>query len=298
MVNKIDRRLHICLSKQSDNMPSGRIHSVYDRVINILLCDGEEMFSIASPEIIQSPMMLRTNEKVSFKELDDYIFQGMDVFKSGDYAIRIKNLVFDYKNAEIYTGKIPVVNFNDKHPPKSHIRDLTQFLLQSGKNSGLLDAWSIFLNKKDNLGKDNLYAESFIKILFKLNDSIIEDNKEDFVDCIYRLSGFGIGLTPSGDDFILGFLSAFRSWGIDFGELLQGEWLIKLKGLSTTVSYFMLKNCMEGYVNEALLKLLECGHENLDAKPVLNEVIKIGSTSGTDMLIGVDFDYRHISEVN
>jgi hypothetical protein len=58
----------------------------------------------------------------------------------------------------------------------------------------------------------------------------------------------------------------------------------------------MLENGMNGYVNQAVGDLLE-HHQEEDISEYLTPFLKIGATSGTDMLIGIIFSYEQTNNL-
>ena len=101
-------------------------------------------------------------------------------------------------------------------------------------------------------------------------------------------------MTPSGDDFLLGCLAVWHSFESPLiREFKESDWIENVKKRSTVISAFMLENGVSRYVNQALFDLLE-HHQEKDLSAYLSPFLKIGATSGTDMLIGVIFAYKQI----
>lgn len=103
--------------------------------------------------------------------------------------------------------------------------------------------------------------------------------------------GLGLGLTPSGDDRLVGFLlGCFIQQPIDIDLLEALQKAIEISQDRTNdISYAMLKHAREGRFNEWLLQLSyaiehEC-HDGLEQ--AISRVFSIGSRSGGDMLKGL-----------
>ena len=107
---------------------------------------------------------------------------------------------------------------------------------------------------------------------------------------ISRLSGCGIGLTPSGDDFIVGFLlglvvlerMGFRDWTGERERVL--EWT----GLRDIMSTAFLSAAARGHTFESMREVvvaLDLGDEAAVRKATLR-LFGIGATSGADTAVG------------
>jgi hypothetical protein len=107
-------------------------------------------------------------------------------------------------------------------------------------------------------------------------------------------------LTPSGDDFICGFISALyycphltgldNRWTREMGlKVLEGA-----KDKTTLISYNMLRSYLGGelseHIQDLLKSLLTCNDKNLISD--INKIIQIGSTSGCDTALGMLFAFH------
>ena len=107
----------------------------------------------------------------------------------------------------------------------------------------------------------------------------------------YKLVGLGSGFTPAGDDVLTGFIAlASRMGWLDsswYRELVERAFL-NTTSLSATSLYFAGLGQVEGYLDNVLqamaspVRLMEAVMEA--GLALVNEV---GSTSGSDMLMGV-----------
>lgn len=121
-----------------------------------------------------------------------------------------------------------------------------------------------------------------------LNALVREDDRsEAFQRAARYLVGRGKGLTPSGDDILLGFFLIRKLFGQDAG-LTQS--LLDFAAQSTTaVSAAYLKNLANGSVSEYFQAFCQAVAQE-DANGLRLTVVKIktiGSTSGDDSLMGM-----------
>jgi len=126
----------------------------------------------------------------------------------------------------------------------------------------------------------------------KYIQSLVEKGYDDqslVVDFIEHFLGRGIGLTPSGDDFLSGILmveSTFLDSTV-FKETIKN----RLKdGVTTPVSINYLNCLVRGYVSENfnhLLKNIFKEIESVKAQRILKNIFEYGHTSGIDTLFGI-----------
>jgi hypothetical protein len=107
-----------------------------------------------------------------------------------------------------------------------------------------------------------------------------------------RLLGLGYGLTPSGDDFILGILAVMSLGGRDPAALRPA-----ISRYENPFSRTILEDAGDGYFSEPLLSLmnhLACGKCPPDA---IRALLRVGSSSGRDTLAGMYYAlYRAIAD--
>ncbi|MEH7254055.1 DUF2877 domain-containing protein, partial [Neobacillus niacini] len=107
------------------------------------------------------------------------------------------------------------------------------------------------------------------------------------------LIGLGPGLTPSGDDFLTGLFTIFNMENSPFYPYRSfcEEVLKKAKTLTNDISYMTLKKAAIGKVRESIISLLNSlfVEDEEDLILSLNKLLNIGSSSGTDIAIGIVF---------
>lgn len=286
-IDQIDHELKHYLSLIKKPGLIGEVHSVYDRVVNIHMETEDRFITIASNDIIQSPDMMKTEDNVNFKSWSLSLKHSKKVFLIGYNQLSIGKYIIDFEKAITRKAKIHKLSFTSNNLEKA-INTIDLFLDKNGKKEGILTAYQhVFNQRKDNSNnKLTIHQRALIDRLTLLEQSF--DLKQ-----LKSLIGLGVGLTPSGDDFLMGLLTVLQAYDNYLIKELTREkevWLSFMKQRTTIVSYYMLKHCINGLTNEALKQLL-INFKNINEKEMLN-VLNIGSTSGTDMLVGVVTGYR------
>ena len=113
--------------------------------------------------------------------------------------------------------------------------------------------------------------------------------KEEAEKMIKRWIGRGRGLTPSGDDVLMGLLYMDR-----ICPILEIPFLQSLKALiehqyTTDISGHYYHCALEGYFNHVLMELLDAliQKNSPQMRMCIDRIKMIGSTSGCDMLLGM-----------
>lgn len=104
-----------------------------------------------------------------------------------------------------------------------------------------------------------------------------------------RLLGRGPGLTPAGDDALLGYIAmaahAHRDWDLPDPAPLAAALAARAPGRTTRVSAAMLAAAAEGRYAPVIGAVCSAGPEELPA--ALARLAAVGATSGLDTLVGV-----------
>ena len=124
--------------------------------------------------------------------------------------------------------------------------------------------------------------------------SALEQNKSTMGgEELSSLLGLGSGLTPLGDDLILGVILTLNRWGqvLIPGqglEELNDNLLINAKEKTTALSASLLSCAIEGAADERLLAVLDSFFSGDESSPRdLDNLLKWGSSSGIGVLAGM-----------
>lgn len=113
--------------------------------------------------------------------------------------------------------------------------------------------------------------------------------REALTPAVERLVGLGVGLTPSGDDYLVGTFAALHHLP-DSGILRRtlGDRVIAAAGQTTVVSGHFLKAAAAGQFHSDIAQATVVALTRPDAlESAFRQVVAIGSTSGTDALFGL-----------
>jgi len=105
------------------------------------------------------------------------------------------------------------------------------------------------------------------------------------------LIGLGPGLTPAGDDFLVGLFTVFNIENHQYfsHHSFCEEVVLHAKALTNDISYMALAKAAAGQVRESIIDLMEALFRGSEEELIssLRRVLAIGSTSGTDIALGI-----------
>lgn len=134
---------------------------------------------------------------------------------------------------------------------------------------------------------NNAYCLHALPILKGLLSAISVSNIDGIKEHIPQLLGFGLGLTPSMDDVLLGFLYGALRWMPQDGATvtLRDAIVNYAQSHTNAISAAYLTAVAQGAFFERLDNIMEglCNSASVDITPIL----EIGSSSGSEMLFGL-----------
>jgi len=172
--------------------------------------------------------------------------------------------------------------------------------------------FSSFLNQRPHINsrcyfellKDNINMNLETGLGLSLSQLLNEENVRRDILCssfkskdkdyirsaLLKWIGYGIGLTPSGDDFLVGILFTNAIYNILSQEFLEEvKKLVKEEIYTTDISTQYYISAFENCYNDALLDMYQALITS-DKKMVrrsIDKILQFGHTSGSDMMAGI-----------
>lgn len=266
------------------------VHSVFQSAINIRLTKGSNLLTLVASGEADLPQGIRVDTP------DDFSFE---IFRAGeqvncrDDILHFGSSTIDLRGIGRWKCELPALQ-----------ADMT--------NPAVIIAWRTVwqaLNKRQML----LEAEIIAEDLFR-SDEIMRagvprragEAMRGLFDATRRhdltaasfvrsLIGLGAGLTPSGDDLLVGYLAGLWCTVLDKSERMKfisslGKAVIRLSHRTNDISRTYLYHASRGQVSSRLADLAEavCHGENSDRLPAIAEsAMQAGHTSGMDAVTGL-----------
>lgn len=260
---------------------TGYVHSIFNRTVNIQSLENGELYTVACQEIDNGPntLVIQVDCFNSINlAINDHVYVGKNV-------LHIANkLAMTVENAELWESMLP------KYPQNVETlnRNLTRmrdYIDNHGIGGGM---------KKSN-HPNTAFEIELLRMLEERTGSLLTElfnnRMSESIEKASKLIGLGPGLTPSGDDFLVG-LFAVLNIQKSPRHPLKGfcKEVVKLaKPLTNDISYMAMHKASIGKVRESIISLINSilyGTEE-DLILSLNKVLKIGSSSGTDIALGI-----------
>lgn len=143
---------------------------------------------------------------------------------------------------------------------------------------------------------DHYAREKIVVEMDEFKKCWLRNEKELAYQQLLRILGLGIGLTPTGDDFITGLfasLYAKKSFPSFYSQLKDSA-----KSKTNSVSYAEIREAVEGRFSQTIQKIFIAASkgEEQGITKAINDLKQVGSTSGSDILWGIVFGLKLFGE--
>ncbi len=301
----------------------GEIHSIFTSSFNVMLGDGTLITILAR----NRPMMMnsiKTKENLSFYNLltiknkidihNPVVFEKTKMYLSNDSK---QSVVFDYGDTELWDGRpdlqLQAVSWTIFSNRMSIIAD---FIKKNKKTEGISSVVYFLADRSREI--EELYIENlepsqadlfikkpFINFIDAYKKAVLTGCVNNLKEKASKIIGFGIGLTPSMDDFLSGIMITMiygvNNFGFSVDKIVSINNQVIDDNLhrTTKVSAEMLRHAAFGRTNEHLKSLMisifsQSSQANMVMSSTrdrlncyMNNEQSIGETSGIDTLFGV-----------
>ena len=243
-------------------------HSTFEHVLNFNF--KEKLISVADNKVGAGPLNIVVDKIEPIRILK---VSGKDIF--------INDEKFPKANIEKYDSIISDV-------PASVFLEFFLEFIKIVKEKAKPQSCAFLLDAK----REDTFKDSFGRnFVFRMKEGINDFLQRNFVGGTKKIRGLGFGLTPSGDDFLGGYLL-----GLSISERMTKKNFSKRKDIifENALSKNLISNsflfCYHGGRIDAkvrdLIKVITIGLiELIEAKTV--KLIDIGHNSGSDVLTGL-----------
>ena len=266
------------MESYSEGETIGETVEVFENTV-YLKTDHDDLICLTSKDV-KAPMNLNLNTPVDFLKLDCISKKAIRT----PTGLKLETIVFDTKNSKIY----PITK---NHEIKNGLQNRVLFSVDE-------------INLLDTLGSilDN-HSPFFNELSYSIRSISESTQKRDLMKLSNQLSsivGLGNGFTPSGDDFIVGFLFCLNRI-LSSSNHKHGKFVIM--GNTNWASKKFIDYSQNGIVIEPLevfVNFLLSGENEI--KSSLMDLIQVGKSSGIDASIGAiiatvfvfDNDFRNL----
>ncbi|MTC23790.1 MULTISPECIES: DUF2877 domain-containing protein [unclassified Providencia] len=262
---------------------TGNIEQVFNKAINFSI--DNQLYTLLGSQTDNAPNSCRIINK-DFSPLN---------ITTGDSVYILNN--------EIHIGEKYTISFllcKKWNPPTVYFinEKLTEEKYRYFLQSKINEIDSILNDKTHSLfnyqGDNCFYLESSKKLnelRSSLINLLINKRYQALTHIVSQFVGLGIGLTPSGDDYLVGLMAFLllkhHPANSCYPSFYQG--ISQSKANTTPISAITLEKALNQEYRENMHQLIQClvdGRET-NIYPQILEILNIGSSSGCDMLFGI-----------
>jgi hypothetical protein len=264
------------------------IHSVFDTAANLCLVDADRLVTLLVSDQYELPQGIRITEKLA--SLESLTVGLLAACRAGVLRFESSLLTVDLHSAPVW---------------KCHISNLNVDMQSTSAERSWSDVWQM-LNSRQKLNKAEMIADDLFQLnagsllsqkigrpVMQLTSSTGQFDIEGSIQAAEKMIGLGPGVTPAGDDLLIGFLAGLWSTsGKDRSRLsfIQsfGDRLMELAERTNLISRTYLYHAIRGQFSSSLSNLAESialGSEN--TQHIAETAMRVGHSSGMDSVTGL-----------
>jgi hypothetical protein len=261
---------------------TGQFHSIFNSCINVTLRDNFLLSLILETKPIHSRAVQIYQNDWFYYRLHQ-IEPGDKIYLNDDrLEIPSLSLLIPFSRSYIW---------DPEEWPESHKSSISNLW----KNAEFIRKVLFDVDEERILSFPGEFKILFQNRIASLRYAVKENSLSKVIDAIAHLIGFGPGLTPSGDDFMVGFISSYHYLkkskfilSINMNDFVE-QILLLYKNKTTFISEMMIYEACKGRFFKPIVELMR----NLFFSDQKNSLVsayrltKIGSSSGMDILRGI-----------
>jgi hypothetical protein len=267
------------------------VHSVFRSAVNLRLDKGHRLLTLVASNEADLPQGIRVDTPADFSF---EICRAGELVACRDDILRVGPLTIELRGTRRWKYDLPSLHADLTDPSAA---------------TAWRCAWDA-LNKRQIQLNAEIIAEDLFrsdgtirtgvprtagKAMRGLVDATRRDDLLTAASSVRSLIGLGAGLTPSGDDLLVGYLAGLWCAVLDNSDLAQfvanlGKAVVRLSRRTTDISRAYLYHAARGQVSSRLADLAEaiCRGENSERLLTIAEsAMRVGHTSGMDAVTGM-----------
>jgi hypothetical protein len=264
------------------------IQSAFDMAVNLHFQREDRLITLLISDHYELPQGIRIESK-------DVRLQSLRIgrlasCRAGVLRFKSSPLTIDLRGVPVWTCHVSELNVNMRSP--SAERSLTAVWQMLNERQKLLKT-EIIADHLFQLNVGSLLSQIISKPVLQLISSTEEFDIAGSIQAAGKMIGLGPGVTPAGDDFLIGFLAGLWSTsGKDQRQLSFihsfGDRLMEIAKQTNLISRTYLYHAIRGQFSSSLSNLAEAialGSENIRA--VSEVAMRVGHSSGMDSVTGL-----------
>lgn len=246
---------------------------IFSKVINLHI--NNDLISITNLDVPRAGRFIRLNNDKDLKQ----IFRSYCQVKILNKKVYLNDIMLDFSKAKHY-----IPSFDNLILKANNLSIIKELLQTDQLTEGCIN----YLKGQPNNLIDTYLCKNISIFLQELHNHKIKETK---------LIGLGFGLTPSGDDFLYGFLLTLTLFNHQ-DYLIIKQYVMTNLNKTSFVSKQMFDNYQDGLYNELYYSIIQEINDgnNQTIKKMYKKLCDIGHSSGRDFLVGVYQAFVYLKE--
>ncbi len=249
-----------------------KVHSRFNQVVNFV--SDHHLVAVVHQSAGGGPFNL---------VLDGTDLTALNHLTIDDNSFSLNDEIVPFDESEKYDSEIEL-NGVDERIFSEKLQFLKENLVQRASEKSL-----VFL--LDNTRRKHFKTSYEMELVSRFDFAMNHFNSSDTISAIRMIKGAGFGLTPSGDDFIAGFLQALnlrqKLFRIDYRDLIQN--VFDESRSNNILTNAFLEASAKGWLSENFKELIRAvfydSKNRIEER--VNQVLAHGATSGADWCVGL-----------
>jgi hypothetical protein len=263
------------------------IQSAFESAVNLRLANEDRLITLLISDHYELPQGIRIETKHSFLRS---LLPGLrSAQRGGILRFDSSSLSIDLRAASVWKCRVAELHINMESVRSQQAWSTAWQLLNEGqryKNTELV-ADDLFL-----LNSGSPLSQKMSRPVMQLVTSTERFDVQNSILGAKKMIGLGPGVTPSGDDFLVGFLAGLWSTaGTDRGPLSFiasfGKTLMEVAKQTNEISRTYLYHAVRGQFSSSLSVFLEAIATGQDVEQAVQETMAVGHSSGMDSVTGL-----------
>ncbi len=269
------------LLSQNEN---GYVHSRFSNGFNIKMKDS--LVFIGNTKNGLLPFGIHLQGEDTFRAVSSVKNGEPVLWNSATNSIEFSELAISLEKGKSFKNEL--IPLKSREIFKDRFEQFCSQLKQIESRTGLDVSINEFVNRYKAAGEKNWHGVELY--LLKLMEAAMSDDEMSIEEALRYFLGRGQGLTPSGDDMIVGLLavdavSSFLSDGFyqKVSELIEGE------SVTTDVAKEYLRYALKQEYSSTISDVVNAlaGGNTSDFEKVFHDLIGVGHSSGLDTAFGI-----------
>lgn len=274
----------------------GAVHSIFTSAFNIRLRNGT-LISVLTNIHANQPRAFRIDAPDEFRFDSSDITVG-DAVTSRDGTIRIshRTLTIDFRTTPVWHSHLDSIHVDfDRDASHAAWHSIAAVLHHHPAASGGIADTALAALKTGEFISPSPFKVQTFRAARELALATCNDDINGALDASRQLIGLGPGLTPSGDDFLTGYITGLWTSAPMTDALARfirqlGSGLALYLDQTTDISAGFLRDAIGRTASETIVDVLRSiaeGQQPALVERAAHAALNVGSTSGADTVAGV-----------